>query len=116
MSSKKSGIASEHFWLRILFMLFFIVAYQIVELLVLIISLIQLVYVALNNDKNLFLQQTGASLSDYAQQIFRYLTWNSETKPYPFTPWPQGMAPDTDPYEPKAETETPQQTKEISDQ
>lgn len=95
---KKPGIASETFWLRILFMLFFVVAYQVVELLILLTALIQLVFVAINGDKNLFLQQSGAALSDYAQQIFRFLTWNQDEKPFPFSPWPEGAAAEADPY------------------
>jgi Domain of unknown function (DUF4389) len=34
----------------------------------------------------------GASLSAYAYQIFRYLTYNSELRPFPFTDWPADRA------------------------
>lgn len=99
MSDKKQGIATEVFWLRIIFMLFFVVAYQIAELLLGLTILIQVVFVAITGEKNLFLQQAGAGLSRYAYQVYRYLTYNRDEKPFPFAGWPEGEAPDKDPYQ-----------------
>jgi len=106
MSKKKQGIATEVFWLRIIFMLFFVVAYQVAELLLGLSILLQVVFIAVTGDKNLFLQQTGASLSRYAYQVYRYLTYNREEKPFPFTVWPEGEAPDADPYQPADQDKT----------
>jgi len=99
MSEKKQGIATEAFWLRIIFMLFFVVAYQIAEILLGLSILIQVIFVAITGEKNLFLQQAGASLSRYAYQVYRFLTYNREEKPFPFTAWPEGEAADKDPYQ-----------------
>lgn len=101
MSEKKQGIGSEHFWLRIIFMLLFVLAYQIAEILLGLSILLQVIFVAFTGEKNGFLQQAGAGLSQYAFQVFRYLTYNREEKPFPFAPWPQGDAPDADPYQPE---------------
>lgn len=99
MSEKKAGIGSEVFWLRIIFMLFFLVAYQIVELLIGLSVVVQVIFLAITGEKNLFLQQSGASLARYSYQVYRYLTYNREEKPFPFAPWPEGEAPDQDPYQ-----------------
>ncbi|WP_028300405.1 DUF4389 domain-containing protein [Oceanospirillum beijerinckii] len=98
MSKKKAGIATEAFWLRLIFMLFFVLAYQIAELLILLGVILQLFFIALTGEKNLFLQQSAANLTAYAYQLYRYLTFNSEHKPFPFAPWPEGESPDSDPY------------------
>ncbi|MFG1491320.1 DUF4389 domain-containing protein, partial [Oceanospirillum sp. HFRX-1_2] len=87
------------FWLRIIFMLFFVVAYQIAELLIGLSILVQVIFIAITGEKNLFLQQAGACFSSYAYQVYRYLTYNREEKPFPFTPWPEGDAADRDPYQ-----------------
>lgn len=99
---KPAGIRTEGFWLRIIFMLLFAVAYQIAELLIALSVLIQVVFVAFSGEQNLFLRQAGANLSRYTYQVYRYLTFNSEEKPFPFAPWPEGEAPDVDPYQPKS--------------
>ncbi|OPX55811.1 protein of unknown function [Oceanospirillum multiglobuliferum] len=98
---KTAGIKTEGFWLRIIFMLLFAVAYQIAELLIAISVLLQVIFVALSGEQNLFLRQAGANLSLFTYQVYRYLTFNSEQKPFPFSPWPEGDAPDVDPYQPK---------------
>lgn len=99
MSEKKKGFATEAFWLRIIFMLFFVVAYQIAELLIGLSILIQVIFIAITGEKNLFLQQAGAAFASYAYQVYRYLTYNREEKPFPFSPWPEGDAADKDPYQ-----------------
>jgi len=101
MNEKKQGIATEVFWLRIIFMLFFLLAYQVAEILLGISIVLQVIFIAFSGEKNLFLQQAGAGLSRYAYQVYRYLTYNCEEKPFPFSPWPQGEAPDADPYQAK---------------
>lgn len=99
MNDQKPGIASEAFWLRIIFMLLFVVAYQIAEIILAVIVLLQVIYVAVSGQRNLFLQQSGAGFSAYAYQIYRYLTYNGEEKPFPFSRFPEGEAPDRDPYQ-----------------
>lgn len=99
ISARKKGIATEAFWLRIVFMLLFLIAYQVAEILLAISIVLQVIFVALTGEKNQFLQQSGAGLSTYTYQVYRYLTYNREEKPFPFAPWPEGEAPDSDPYQ-----------------
>ena len=80
-------------------MLFFLLVYQVAEILLGISIVLQVIFIAFSGEKNLFLQQAGAGLSRYAYQVYRYLTYNREEKPFPFSPWPQGEAPDADPYQ-----------------
>lgn len=99
MSKKKAGVATEAFWLRLIFMLLFGLAYQITELLIALGVILQLFFVGLTGEKNLFLQQSAANLTVYSYQLYRYLTFNSEQKPFPFARWPEGDSPDKDPYQ-----------------
>lgn len=99
MSKTKAGVATEVFWLRLVFMLLFILAFQITKLFIALAVVLQLFFVGLTGEKNLFLQQSSANLTAYAYQLSRYLTFNSEQKPFPFARWPEGDSPDKDPYQ-----------------
>lgn len=95
----KKGITTGAFWFRIIFMMVFFLAFQITKLLVGLGVCLQVIFLALTGEKNLFLQQTGANLTAYTYQLYRYLTFNSEEKPFPFAAWPEGDSPDVDPYQ-----------------
>ena len=79
-------------WLRGLFMvLFYLVAY-LVRLLIALIAIFQFVCVLITGKPNRHLLKFGQDLSEYAYQIYRFLTFNIEKKPFPFSEWP-GAAP-----------------------
>ncbi|ODC02893.1 hypothetical protein BFW38_04325 [Terasakiispira papahanaumokuakeensis] len=103
---KPSLMKDEQFWLRLPFMLLFFLAYQITELVIFGVILIQLLYRMLMGERQMQLLRFGAQLSQYAYECFRYLTFNTETKPFPFAEWPLGEAPERNPYMPTAETST----------
>jgi hypothetical protein len=46
-------------------------------------------WVLFTGEKNDQLQQAGQAIADYLYEIIRYLTFNSEEKPFPFgNDWP----------------------------
>lgn len=120
---KPSLMKDEQFWLRLPFMLLFFFAYQITELVIFGVMLIQLLYRMLMGERQMQLLRFGAQLSQYAYECFRYLTFNTETKPFPFEEWPLGEAPERNPYMPtddaataqEASTTTPSPEKPMTD-
>ncbi len=84
----KDNIKSESFWLRSLFMIFFLMVYRIVDLLVVLVALSQWLYMLLTGDSNASLSRFGSGLSRYVAQIISYLSYSSEQKPFPFSDWP----------------------------
>ncbi len=79
-------------WTRALHMLVFVIAYGLAISIVIVIMLYQLVSVILTGGVNEMLLRLGNNLSTYLHQIFRFLTFNTDTAPFPFAPWPDEPA------------------------
>ena len=75
-------------WMRGLFMALFVVILWIVKILFYAIILLQFVLVLLTDKHNENLHRFSKHLSTYTYQIYLFLTYNSEDKPYPFSEWP----------------------------
>ena len=75
-------------WLRILFMLGFAVVLYVVGLVVMVLTLAQILFSLLTGKDNPNLRSLGSSLSRYIFEILMFLTYNSEVRPFPFTPFP----------------------------
>ncbi len=99
-SSWKKRLGDESFWLRLPFMLLFFFAWKLAELILIGVILIQIVVHFVLGQPVTALQALGAQLSRYTYQVFRYLTFNSEQKPFPFADWPSDERADPDPYQP----------------
>ena len=80
--------ARESIAIRILWMLLFVLVWQVAELLLGAVVVIQLVYGAPNGSLMAF----GDSLSQYLAQIGRFGTFHSDEKPWPFADWPSARA------------------------
>ena len=75
-------------WLRGLHMIIFAIAYNIAEILIMLLALFQFLAVLFTGRANEALLRLGKNLSVYAEEIFEFLTFNSEIRPFPFEPWP----------------------------
>lgn len=80
----------NNIWVRGLFMLLMVFAYQVSGTLVFIVTIIQFVMMLLNETPNARLLSFGRSLGSYLQQIVNFLTFASEDVPFPFNDWPSG--------------------------
>ncbi|MDQ2694989.1 MAG: DUF4389 domain-containing protein [Pseudomonadota bacterium] len=86
----KKHATTRSTWIRGLYMLLFALIYNVAEVVVLAVALFQFIVKLLTGNVNGRLLELGNSLSIYVCQIWRFLTFNSETLPFPFGPWPQG--------------------------
>ena len=84
----KANVQNTNVWIRLFFMALFAVLYWGAEVVLAIVVLFQFLSVLLTGNKNDKVLAFGAQLSNYAYQIFRYLTFNSEEKPFPLGDWP----------------------------
>lgn len=73
--------------LRGLFMILFLCIAGVARLIIYFIIAIQF-FILFFDKPNKQLLKFGKSLSVYSYQIYLYLTYNSDIRPYPFTPWP----------------------------
>ena len=74
--------------MRILYMLLFAVVFWILCWTLAVATLVQLVLRLLSGRANAELSRLGAALGAYARQVIEFLTFVTETVPYPFAPWP----------------------------
>ena len=58
-------------------------------MLLIVISVIQFIFSLVTGANNTNLREFGDSLGRYIQQMVAFLTYNSDDKPFPFTPWPE---------------------------
>ena len=84
----KQHVRDSGVWMRLLFMLVLAVLYGVAEVVLSAVVVLQFLIVLFTGEKNARLLSLGAGLSTYAYQVFRYLTFNSEQRPFPFSDWP----------------------------
>ena len=84
----RENLIDEGIWMRGLFMVLFLIAYNIVEFLILLVALFQFVAVLFTGRVNETVLRLGNNLSLFALETFQYLTFNSNLRPFPFSPWP----------------------------
>ncbi|WP_051786466.1 DUF4389 domain-containing protein [Endozoicomonas numazuensis] len=82
------NLKSESRWLRLLFMVLFYMVANIAGVLILIVSVVQVVHGFFKSEPNSRLLEFSASLNQYFYQIIQFMTYNLDTKPYPFSDWP----------------------------
>lgn len=87
------NLKSESRWLRLLFMVLFYMLAHIVGLLILLIAIIQVVHGFIKSEPNSRLLDFTVGLNQYFYQIIQFVTYNSDTKPYPFSDWPREKEP-----------------------
>ena len=92
-------------WKRIAFMFLFGAISRIAEILLVTVAVIQIFFTLITGTRNLRLLRFGGQLSSYVKHVFEFMTYNTETKPYPFSDWPEykvskeasgGSAPESD--------------------
>lgn len=87
----EENIKQKSTWLRGLFMLVFIFIYALSRFVVGAVVLLQFLWVLFSGEVNQRLKVLGQSLAVYTSQIIRYLTYNTEQRPFPFDDdWPPG--------------------------
>ncbi len=82
-------VQQKHKWLRGLYMFLFLIVLWILKILFYAIIALQFILVLLTDSTNLNLQHFAKLLSTYTLQIYLFLTYNSDDKPFPFGEWPK---------------------------
>ena len=84
----KQRLTSRDIWIRGLYMVFFGIAYSVAELVILVLVIFQFVAILLTGQANENGLKLGKNLSTYVYQVFQFQTFNNETRPFPFSDWP----------------------------
>jgi len=97
MNDESLNEVTEHLkdsnvWIRLLYMLLFWIIYCVAEVVLGAIVVFQFLFVLFTGNRNDKLLTFGGQLSTFIYQLLRFLTFNSETRPYPFDEWPAAEA------------------------
>jgi len=91
----EENLKSRSTWLRLIFMLVFYVLISLASLVGTVVVVLGFLWVLFKGEVNKQLKQTGQSLASYIFEIVRYLTFNSDEKPFPFgREWPSATSDD----------------------
>jgi hypothetical protein len=91
----EENLKSRTTWLRLLFMCIFSLLICLAGMVGSVVVVLGFLWVLFTGEINRQLQQTGQSIASYIYEIVRYLTFNSEEKPFPFgSAWPSGTTED----------------------
>jgi len=84
----KNNIKNSSVWKRLLFMILFSILYSAAEVVLAVVVIYQFLSLLITGNKNEKVLSFGAQISTYAYQVFSYLTFNTENKPFPMNDWP----------------------------
>ena len=84
----KKNITSADHWIRLLFMILFAFVLQVASIVVGAVVILQFIFALITGSSNANLRQLGSSLTRYIADTLKFLTYNSEEKPFPFADWP----------------------------
>jgi len=85
----EENLKSKPTWLRLVFMILFSVLASVTIFVASIVVGLGFLWVLFTGETNKRLQALGKSIASYLYQIFCYLTYNSDERPFPFdAEWP----------------------------
>ncbi|MGY2172817.1 DUF4389 domain-containing protein [Pseudomonas gingeri] len=84
----------ESIVLRVVWMLLFLLVWQVTQFILGALVLVQLIYRLVYGAPSGNLMNFGDSLSQYLAQIGRFGSFHSDQKPWPFSDWPTPRAPE----------------------
>ena len=80
----EENIKSRSTWLRLLFMIVFYVLATVTSAVLSVVVVLGFFWVLFTGEKNRQLQQAGQVIAAYLYELVRFLTFNTEDKPFPF--------------------------------
>ena len=87
----EENIKSRTTWLRLLFMVIYGLFISLAGMIGTVIVVIGFFWVLFTGEVNRELRQIGQAIASYMYDIIRYLTFNTDDKPFPFGgAWPSG--------------------------
>lgn len=88
----KQRLTAGDTWMRGLYIVIFTVIFSITEVLLAAVVVFQFLATLFTGETNARLRAFGLGLAAFIYQIVAFATFNSDERPFPFGPWPEGMA------------------------
>jgi hypothetical protein len=84
----RQAVTDRKIWMRGLYMLLFFLILGLARTAIAVSALFQFLNVLITGKANELVLRFSNNLSSYIADAYRFLTFNSETLPFPFTDWP----------------------------
>lgn len=84
----KQNLLNPDLWIRLIYMVVFAALLCIARLVIYAVAVLQFLLVLLSGSDNRNLRELGQIAAKWSLQVFYFLTFNSEQKPFPFDDWP----------------------------
>jgi hypothetical protein len=89
MQALKNNLTSEAFWLRLVFMLLSLLLVEIAASILVLLVIGQFLYRLFNESSHDAILKFSNSLGRFILHSYRFLSYQTETKPFPFSDWPE---------------------------
>ena len=83
----KASLTSGSTWIRLVHMIVLVIAFNIAEFIIGAVVVFQFLSKLLTGKANEQLKSFGAEVGNYLSTIVRFLTFETEDKPFPYAPW-----------------------------
>ena len=91
MQALKNNLTSEVFWLRLVFMLLSLLLVEIAASILVLLVIGQFLYRLFNESSHLTILEFSNSLGRFILHSYRFLSYQTEDKPFPFNDWPEAQ-------------------------
>lgn len=88
MSTVQDNVKNVDTWLRGLFIVVFGIIFYVLVTVIWLLVIFQFVTAVVTGGPNANLKDFSDALTQYAYQVLRYMTFRTEERPWPFSPWP----------------------------
>lgn len=102
----RSNLRDTSTWKRLVFMVIFAIAFQLAELLLAAVAVLQFLFRLVTGSANDRLAVFGAGLAEYLRRVVAYLTFAGDTRPFPFDDWPDAEPERAEPTPPEGDDPT----------
>ena len=82
----------DPYLLRLFYAVCFYIVYRFIDIIVVIVCVVQFVHQLFMDEPQQELTKFSQGLAQYVAHIIRYLSWNTDDKPFPFNDWPSDKA------------------------
>ncbi|HCH31388.1 MAG TPA: DUF4389 domain-containing protein [Oceanospirillaceae bacterium] len=89
MQALKNNLTSEAFWLRLVFMLLSLLLVEIAASVLVLLVVGQFLYRLFTEASHAKILQFSNSLGRFILHSYRFLSYQTDTKPFPFSDWPE---------------------------
>jgi len=86
----KQYLSAKETWIRGAYILLFALFYSVAEFVLFAVVVFQFLATLFTGQPNRRARDLGQSISSYFYQIIQFMTANTDERPYPFGPWPDG--------------------------